>query len=61
MLGISLLTPRQVAAILRCSLTEVHLLIASGDLPSVRVGRARRVSSSELRRWMERRGRTDVS
>jgi len=55
MLGASLLTPRQVATILRCSRSEVHLLIACGELPSVFIGRRPRVPESGLRAWMAQR------
>lgn len=43
-----LLTPAQVAEILRCTPRTVHNLIQDGRLPAVRVGRRYRIPRSAL-------------
>lgn len=43
----------QVAAYLRCDPATVYALIHRGDLPVVRVGRTFRVTSDQLRRFVE--------
>jgi len=48
----ALLSVRQVAAFLGVSTATVYKLCASGDLPSVRVGAALRVSRDGLTRWI---------
>jgi excisionase family DNA binding protein len=48
-----LLTVPQVAKSLNLGRTKVYELIASKQLPVVRFGRAVRVSSASLRRWVE--------
>jgi len=48
-----LLRALEVAAILGLSRSKVFQLIASNDIPSVRIGRAVRVPSAGLRRWIE--------
>lgn len=49
-----LLRVREVEALTRLSHGKVYQLLASGEIPSVVIGRSRRVPESELRRWMER-------
>ena len=43
-----LLTPADVASRLRCSLSYAYRLIERGTLPSVRLGRVRRVPAASL-------------
>jgi len=53
-----LLTVREVASILACSVRTARNLIASGQLACIRVGRGRgvlRVPESELTRWIQDR------
>jgi excisionase family DNA binding protein len=49
-------TPEEVADLLRVSPAAVHRLLRRGELPSVRIGRMRRVEDGELQRWLRRRG-----
>lgn len=49
------LTPDQVAAVLCLSRATTYRLIESGELPSVKIGRLRRVRKADLERWMEER------
>ncbi|HEX2679892.1 MAG TPA: helix-turn-helix domain-containing protein [Candidatus Dormibacteraeota bacterium] len=44
---------REVARLLGIGRTKTFQLIASGELPSVRLGRCVRVSSDALRRWID--------
>jgi excisionase family DNA binding protein len=50
-----LLRPAEAAELLSISRTRVYELLAGGELPSVRLGRAVRVPATELRRWVEER------
>jgi excisionase family DNA binding protein len=47
------LTPEEVAEVLRLSRSTAYHLIEAGELPSVRIGRLRRVRKADLERWME--------
>jgi excisionase family DNA binding protein len=48
------LTLRQVQEILGIGSTKAYSLVATGEIPSVRIGnRAIRVSRQELERWLE--------
>lgn len=49
-----LLTPTETAEALRIGRTKVYALIASGQLPSIRIGSAVRVPAEALREWVER-------
>ena len=48
-----LLTLDDVAVRLRCSLSFAHRLVANGDLPSVKLGRCRRVRVEDLDRFVD--------
>jgi excisionase family DNA binding protein len=48
-----LLTPEQVARALAIGRTRVYELMASGALPSIRLGRSRRVACHVLDRYVE--------
>ena len=50
-----LLNVSQVAKMLGLSRTMVYTLIATQGLPTVRFGRAVRVSPTSLQRWIEKR------
>lgn len=45
------MTLAEVADALRCSLVTVKRLVASGDLPSIKAGKLRRVRRSDLAAW----------
>ena len=47
-----LLRPEEVAAALGISRARVYELLASGSLPSVRIGRSRRIPLDALRAWV---------
>lgn len=51
------LTVEEVSALLKMSESTVHRLIKSGDLPSIRVGRAVRVPKIAFERWFEKHTR----
>jgi excisionase family DNA binding protein len=50
-----LLTPREVEAELRLGRTRTYQLLRSGEIPSLRIGRAIRVSRAALERWISDR------
>jgi len=56
-----LLTIPQVAMMLSLGRTKVYELIATEGLPVVCFGRAKRVSTISLRRWLENREQKDLS
>ena len=43
-----LLTPKEAGRLLRLSKSKMHQLMASGTVPSVKIGRSRRVPMDEL-------------
>jgi len=47
------LTPEEVADALSVSRHTIYRLIERGDIPTVRIGRLRRVRKVDLERWME--------
>jgi excisionase family DNA binding protein len=48
-----LLRPREVAATLGLGRSKTYELIAKGDIPSIRIGKAVRVPADRLREWIE--------
>lgn len=46
------LTPQHLMTILNCSRSKAYELLASGEIPSIRVGRSIRVTRADLIRWM---------
>jgi excisionase family DNA binding protein len=46
-------TPEEVAKLLCVSRYTVYRLIEQGNLPTVRIGRLRRVRKVDLERWIE--------
>lgn len=49
----------EVAVLLRCTPWTVYQLIRKGTIPSIRVGRVRRVKQSSLEEWI--RAQEDAS
>ncbi|MGE0598288.1 MAG: helix-turn-helix domain-containing protein [Dehalococcoidia bacterium] len=45
------MTQAEVAEALRCSVVTVKRLVASGELPSIKAGKLRRVRRSDLAVW----------
>ena len=43
----------EVARIIRVARSRAYELVATGEIPSVRIGRSVRVSRRELDRWLE--------
>ena len=50
-----LMRPAEVVDLLGISRTKVYALIASGELPSMKVGESVRVPVAALQRWLEER------
>ena len=50
-----LLKPMEVSRVLGIGRSLVYELIATGDLPSIRIGRCIRVSSEALDQWIKDR------
>jgi len=51
----------EVAETLGIGRTKIYEMIATGELPTVRVGRAVRISVSTLQKWVEAREQPDSS
>ena len=56
-----LLRPQEAADALGLGRSKVYQLLATGDLPSVRIGRCVRVPVAALREWIERLSSPDES
>ena len=52
---LGLLTVEEVAQMLRLSRAKAYALTASGELPSVRLGRSVRVRRDRLEAWLDAR------
>lgn len=50
-----LLTVEQVAALLQISESITYRLVARGELPSIKIGRAIRIVPDSLKRWITER------
>ena len=61
--GPLLLRVGEVAVALGLSRGAIYALITSGDLPSVKIGRSRRILASDLEEWVRGRaaGSADVA
>jgi excisionase family DNA binding protein len=46
--------PREAAQMLGVGLTKLYELLDAGDLESFHIGRARRITTASLRRYIER-------
>lgn len=47
-----MLTVYEVAALLKLGRTKVYQLVADGELPAVRIGKALRISAEALQAWI---------
>lgn len=56
-----LLRVPEVAKALGLGRTKVYELIAAGELPVIRLGRAVRVSVAALQKWVEERDKQSIS
>ena len=56
-----LLRPEEAAEFLKISRATLYVLMERGQIPSVRVGRARRIPSEALKRWLKERMETEPS
>jgi excisionase family DNA binding protein len=50
-----LLTPREVAEVMRVSTMTVYRLIKSGDLPAIRVGKHLRIRGNDVVKFLDAR------
>ena len=48
-----LLRPSEAAEVLGMGRTKVYAMLASGELPSVRIGKSVRIPVEALRRWIQ--------
>jgi excisionase family DNA binding protein len=53
-----LLRPPEAAEVLGLGRSKVYALLATGELPSIRVGGSLRVPVEALRRWLDQRLRS---
>jgi excisionase family DNA binding protein len=51
----TLLTPEEVAALLKVGRTKVYELMDRGDLPSLKIDRCRRIPASAVPAFIQRR------
>ena len=51
----------EVAETLGIGRTKIYELIATGELPTIRIGRAVRISVTTLQKWVEEREQQGVS
>jgi excisionase family DNA binding protein len=51
---LELIDLRELQRILGVGRTKAHSLVASGDIPSIRVGRSIRIDERDLDAWLER-------
>ena len=49
-----LLKPSDLIDLLQLSRSQVYLLLASGEIPSIRIGRLRRIRRQDLDAWIQR-------
>ena len=49
-----LLTVREAADVLGISRTAIYLLLQRGEIPSVKIGRSRRITRQEIERYVSR-------
>ncbi len=50
-----LVSPETAADILEISRTQVYVMLASGELPSLKIGRLRRIPVRALEEWIQDR------
>jgi excisionase family DNA binding protein len=50
-----LLRPREIAAVLHCSLSRVYQLVRAGELPHTKLGGALRVPAPAFAAWIQRK------
>lgn len=50
-----LVTPQEASELLRLSRSMIYLMLESGEIPSLKVGRARRIRMIDLVFWIERK------
>ncbi len=51
-----LLRPEEAAALLSVSRSKVYELMAANVLPSITIGRTRRIDAQALRQWLDAQG-----
>jgi len=56
-----LLRPEEAAQILGVSRATLYQLIRAGKMPSVKIGRSRRIHAEALRKWVTQHETLDVS
>ena len=49
-----LLKPMDLVGLLQLSRSQVYLLLASGEIPSIKIGRLRRIHRRDLDAWLSR-------
>lgn len=50
--GINLLSLKDVSKLLHCSYSKVYLLVHSGDIPAVRIGKSLKVRKSDISEFL---------
>ena len=57
----AVMTPKEVASFLGLGRDKTYALLASGQLPSVKLGRTYRTPRKALEEWLERRATESLS
>lgn len=50
--GINLLSLKEVSKLLHCSYAKVYLLVHSGDIPAIRIGKSLKVRQSDIAEFL---------
>lgn len=56
-----LLRPNEAARLLSLGRSKLYELVATGELPSVKIGRATRIPVADLQAWVARRSTSGVA
>jgi excisionase family DNA binding protein len=49
-----LVSPKEASAMLDMSRAQLFKLLASGDIPSIKIGKLRRIELAEMQKWIAR-------
>lgn len=49
-----LVAPEEVGEMIRAGRGQVYKMIKSGELPSIKIGRLRRIPVAEVKKWIDR-------
>lgn len=50
--GVNLLSLKEISKLLHCSYSKVYLLVHSGDIPAIRIGKSLKVRKSDISEFL---------